>query len=693
MPWRSLVLLLVVLGLLAWLVGQPAGTPPGGVGSRRVEHRVADKDAAVTLVPLQRESRGEAAPEGTPQSSRLLRVIIEGLAGDEARAATITLLDWNEPRRWPEPVWAEWSASGRVTELPLDDFFASVARRSGGEGAQALTVEVDHPARFTVRIEVPVSAGIERADGGVVHEARVRFDGVEWFPAFSLAVRDAQTRAHLEEVELRLVPTAFMGQWQRPGKGGPFTVAGRGLVSPIALRGGRPAGSPVAQVGGLALVTPGAPAAEIAELIQPEDVARGVVVYARAPGYAWGKVIVDVSTGAERELLLGAESVLAVGVTNYRSADYAGLPHAPTLYVTPLDKDGERLRPAWTQGLGESFEDEDLRLEGLEPGEYLVSVELGAAFSWRERVVHASEEIFLAAGEERRLVLPLPEAPAPAARGVLAGTLSFPAFPGADEVSLELYRSDYRHGDPDHRVPVASMTPTGAASPTWRFRVEDLTVGFYQAQLDPLGAAWLVEVVEGEGAAVELVVDELAEVILETVDGATGRLVPMQQLRHGPSKPIARQVADREAAVLYDGTPGRFRYWSIPGPAYVRTYAIPRGLDYGVRRQDVELVEGVQTLRFELSEVHPIRFEFRDGGAPLPIGDQLQFDVLFAIRPIGHEGEVIAVSQGYAEASAPGLYEIDFEGLGADRFERIPDHRFEVVDGEPTRVIIQLVRR
>ena len=93
--------------------------------------------------------------------------------------------------------------------------------------------------------------------------------------------------------------------------------------------------------------------------------------------------------------------------------------------------------PVWFQTLDETLETEGLRLENLEPGEYAVSVELGGPYRGK-RPVLVREELSLAAGETRELVLTPADPPAPAERATLGGMVSFPAFGGEQQVRLQL---------------------------------------------------------------------------------------------------------------------------------------------------------------------------------------------------------------------------------------------------------------
>ncbi len=64
------------------------------------------------------------------------------------------------------------------------------------------------------------------------------------------------------------------------------------------------------------------------------------------------------------------------------------------------------------------------------------------------------------------------------------------------------------------------------------------------------------------------------------------------------------------------------------------------------------------------------------------------------IRAVGHDGRVGGMyPYSLVAASAPGLYEISFEGVGTDRFLPIPPRRVKVSAGETTEVIVELERK
>ncbi|MFT4540681.1 MAG: hypothetical protein ACI841_003904 [Planctomycetota bacterium] len=63
------------------------------------------------------------------------------------------------------------------------------------------------------------------------------------------------------------------------------------------------------------------------------------------------------------------------------------------------------------------------------------------------------------------------------------------------------------------------------------------------------------------------------------------------------------------------------------------------------------------------------------------------------IHAVDHEGHVFAVTYWLLEATALGLYELTFEGIGAERFLPTLVRRAEVRAGETTEVIVDLLRK
>jgi hypothetical protein len=97
----------------------------------------------------------------------------------------------------------------------------------------------------------------------------------------------------------------------------------------------------------------------------------------------------------------------------------------------------------------------------------------------------------------------------------------------------------------------------------------------------------------------------------------------------------------------------------------------------------------------ELAPVCAMRFEFREDGTPLPTGPR-GLQTTRDIRAVDHEGRVTGGGlqrDMRVEVSAPGLYEIRFEGIDPDRYHPLPPRRVDVRAGETTEVIVELRRK
>lgn len=671
-----------------------SGVDEGGLGGVGAGSAIGDPATGAA----QRSPVAGEAPvdESAAQGTNVLRVIFEGITEEYAEAATVTITGVKVSNGRRAKIQDTWPSRGLTSEFDLDPILARLTQGRGVLRDDELVVVVDHPLHFSETTRVALASGAELRNGQTLYEVPVRFSEMVYWPELTLAVRDANTRAHLQDVELRAVPTAYMGLVQQPGASDPFTMIGGGLSSPIVIRGGRKSGEPEDWAAGLALEPAAGEALRPAELVQPEEVARGIMVYARAAGYAWGRLVIDVSKGATRELLLEPATALSVRLANVQLENYAALGKRATLFVRRTRADGDETT-VWSAELDETLETELLKIEALEAGDYAVLVELSE--SWQRIPLELGREtISLPAGVARELLLVVPDPPDPPVPANLAGTVSFPNFGGEASVRLEIYRSDYRYGDPDIELTMSELEPVDAALPTWSFRVEGLPADRYQIRLMPFLKSWMIDLPDGGREDVELVIPELAEVLVETIDARSDQRVPLEALAYRTLEVLPAQVTHGGSGPwhsgAFEGEPGQFRFWMAPGAAAVRTNGIPEDLDYGNRSEELELAPGLQSMRFELSPSCTLRVEFRVDGAALPHEDGIFTGLSRCFRPVGHDGRVGGMyPYSLFEASEPGIYEINFEGVGTDRFMPIPSQRVEVREGERAEVIVELQRR
>ena len=673
-----------------------AVTPPvAGMESANAEAESVRETRASSVV--QRSPVADEPSSGVPTvaGTDVLLVVLEGISTEDAKLATVKLTAIDTREKRTAEIQDSWPCQGTTSEINLDPYFAAVAERHTGLSVDELEVEVDHPNRLREITRVSLRRGMEPVNGKTVHEVRVRLVRAEYWPEFTLAVRDAHTREDLEDIELRFIPGATTSMW---GRNTPSTRFADRLKSPITLMGGRDVEEPGAGVAHLAVRPAAGESPRLVKLAYATRPHFGFVVSARAPGYAWGSIVLDFSENDERELLLKPGSAIDVQLTNVQRERYRELEVNPMLCVYRKNGD-ENVHFA---PLDETLESEGMRLSALKPGDYRVTVELGGG-SWSKRPVLAREEFSLPAGEMQKLVLTLTDPPALPERVTLSGVVSFPAFDGVEEVRLKLYKANWRGGAADVELSLAEMVRVSGALPTWSFQLEDIPVGTCQIHLLPFLKNWMIDVPSGGREDVALIVPELAEVLVETVDERTGERIPLEQLRYGYREELEGQMyflwsTGARPTLDFEGEPGRFRFWMAPGSAYVRTWGIPADLGYASRHKDMELVPGLQSARIELAAPCRIRFDIRiDGTAPElsdGIWEWVHYGTLESIYAVDHAGRSRGrVGKQTTEVSAPGLYEISFDGLTKDRFHPIPPRLVDVRAGETTEVIVELGRK
>ena len=659
--------------------------------------RQSDQNNKSQAGPVDADGATETAKSGgKAEGRRLLRLTLDGLTEDEARLTWVRVSGIDSLQEGlPSHYSDSWRCRALTSEFDLGPIFARVARsttfskRLGG-----LEIKICHPDYRLEKIEIPLSQAVE-IDGDRVYVARTGLEpGVPhlFWPESKLEVLDANTREHLKDIELRFVPTAFMGLHQVPGGKPVFSTLGKGLNSPIGLLGGRETDSPEDQADGLAISPGKGLAPRLIEMVQSESTSRGIMVYVRAPGYAWNRVVLDVSKGADREVLLAPASTINIQFSNAQLEQYAELETKATLNVVRSDTEKGPSR-ATQQTLEESLVDEGLTLDNLLPGAYTVTVELGQ-WSWKKQIEIGRAAFTIKPGDSYDLDLALEDPPAPPTRTHIAGLFSVPTFGAEKSVRMQLYHANNRYGKPDAELSLADMESVGGTIPTWSFRIPNLRIGRYQVQIRPLMKRWIIEVPAEGRDDLKLEIPELAEVVVETVDAETGKRVPIQSL-HYDYKEAVPGLLQKGWDTARREEPGRFRFWTPPGKASTWP-RVPKGLNYNPQWLELQLVAGVQEKRFELKPKYAIRFEFRDGGSALPMDDQVGVYVSRDISAVNHKGRVIGdgmQTDMHVYLSDPGIYDISFKSVGGGRYQPIPTRRVEVRGGETTVVIVDLIRK
>ena len=446
-----------------------------------VEPPVADVELAGAVahtaaeVPATEARRRSPVAEEPPDRAsaavgmKVLRVVLAGVLSEGVQLATVTLTAVDE-RGEPNPeIKRSWPCQGLTSGFDLA--FLEVAEGHEGLRVDELEVEVDHPHHPSEKTRVPLSHGVEQTNGKTVYEVLVRLVRPEYWPEFTLAVLDAHTREHLDDIELLSGPGMSTFMW---GRNPVRSFLADGLSSPVRLMGGRDVGVPEDAVPYLALRPAADESPRLVKIGHYMSPGNGSFIHARVPGYAWGSIALDLSKSEPRELLLKPGAAIEVRLTNVQLERYRSLETKPMVCVQGIASEGDN--QFFFEPLDETLETEGLRIDGLKLGGYRVFVELDGG-AWAKRPVLAREELTLTAGETGEVMLALADPPAPPDRVTLGGVVSFPDFDG---VRLQLYKANWENGVSHVELSLTEMVRVGGALPTWGFQIKDVPVGTCQ---------------------------------------------------------------------------------------------------------------------------------------------------------------------------------------------------------------------
>ncbi|MCP3916647.1 MAG: hypothetical protein GY711_13915 [bacterium] len=515
-------------------------------------------------------------------------------------------------------------------------------------------------------------------------------------PGFAVHVRDSATSAELTELEILLVPaTTLRASWRMPAGRDPVVALASGATSPITIQTWRAEDDPDNCARGYDWSDAYGKTRSL-RLARPHVLRRGLVLYARDADHAWGRLEIDPSSGGTCELLLLPTAKLTVIFANYQREGYASLDLEPNLFLRRTDVEtGAVVR---VQAVTRLLAEERFVLEGLEPGVYRASVELGKWMAPAARTVLGAERFELAAGEERELIIYLSDPPSPPLRARLAGWLTFPPFPNEDAVELRLFhmsRPRQRAGRPDHVIPLERMKRSGGESGAWRWDAGELAVGSYQAKVWPFLASFRIDLVEGEPQDVELDLGELAEVHVDVVDISSGERIDPGELTWSRMATFDGAIDNAGERLGHTGEPGRFHFWTVPGR--IDLYASDaHEAGYGAGYRTFEVSAGPNALRLPLSKLCAIRFVFQDEGALLPKTSEMFKLLASGIVCVDGDARVTvdrSRKNGTIELSGPGVFDVTFEGVATERFRPIETRRVEVRAGETAEVVVALERR
>ena len=426
------------------------------------------------------------------------------------------------------------------------------------------------------------------------------------------------------------------------------------------------------------LIPPGLPRDELwpEPIRSPVDLQGGGVYWARAPGYAWGRIHLITDAWGDRWLGLERECSLAVQLTNYRPESGALLRlRNPSDGINDQDVLGQR-RPT-DAGL--------VSLRGLASGSVKLSVELGAEDDQPLSLGAALVE--LSPGMTRRITIALSDPPPRLEPVVVAGTLYVPPAWEQPEVelSLELYAEPWVTEHRDWHGKSAAMEQVESAAGLYRFDAGLLKPGIYEISVWPMRWFGQLKVEAPESTGLRIEVPPPAELLVEVVNDLTDQAVPMVGIYWRAKSPLETQ----------SGWPGRmhsiFAGHEIRILAPVGTlelFAVSMQLTLGL--QVVELHPGLNRFVWRATPLASIKISLFEGDVPVPI----EFATDIQARSLGGSGERAGGLADYLhtwiQLTASGRYEIT---LGAVQgFGPVPAQIVEARAGETVDLNIQLER-
>lgn len=663
------VLLLIVIGLLVWW-----GTGPRDADGLESVDQSAGPDVAtddeLADAGLANDAR-EVVAASEPSDATVPSAPVEAVDPPDARVELeFVELDGTMVVRDPEGFDHFVESGSGVVMVGLGNR-ATIERVDVIDGRWSLAVPTtarlgfrdfvlgDRPAYFGADARsVPIPA-----DGRVTVRA-------QWGDAVALRVLDAVTRADLGGVEVRALVDvdAFAGTPSDPGARS--RVLAESAFSPIELE-----------------PTPGV-----------FDAPR-TVVYARAPGYAWGHKSVDPSGGREYELLLhpgGGLDIVLVGDTvgthlwvyeEYetwiRTSPVYSRVDAETRALLLDNSSGQRGPLAHSRRLeGE----QRVALDAVRAGTYEVLVGLGDYVENAQLLGEATVQVF--AGQRSEVVVdvvPLPEVFLVPLRGELVmppewglGDSPFLIFELIDEV----WPGQRASSMPDlRRVP--------GSEDRFTFDGGEVQPGRFVASVSQLLHTVAFEV--GPDGATDLLIEfpppaEVVVEVVEVVDEISGGDAGATEIMW---KAVGAQgiTANMLQTVAVDPESGRFVFFTAPGEIEV----VPVGAGWQSEPQRFQVVGGTNAFTLEARRGIGLRIVLMDGDTVVPFGG---FAALVQAAQVDGDGvstETYARQLGLEMAvSAPGLYGVQVPAV--DGYLPIPLQQIRVEAGSFVEHVVQLVR-
>lgn len=392
------------------------------------------------------------------------------------------------------------------------------------------------------------------------------------------------------------------------------------------------------------------------------------VVYARAPGYAWGRTTLDLDQGGERFVALEPAAALEVELVGWEPGTDGRL---------RLRAEGDE-EPTAELGLRER-----VGIESLCPRRYRVSAEIGEF--WADPIVLGGIDVDLRAGETQRVTLEL--APAPHAELVpLAGIVVVPSAWELDGFTLHAKLLDTPLQPELERHDQRSGAMQRAATDSWSFAFPAVQPGRYELTVAEAAFSVGLDVPAGGVTDVLFAVPPPTHVAVRAVEAESGREAELLTLHWYAVRPDGVTGGVLES-VQRDPESRLFEFRAPQTPIVLHCWEQA----YCFVNETVELHAGRNEITLEFSPSCGIVLSFHDGENQLPWeGDWMVYP-----QGVEEDGAATGWSQDGRTLrimlSKPGLYRFDVPEVPG--YEPLPPQEVWVAAGEFVEHRLALVRR
>lgn len=383
---------------------------------------------------------------------------------------------------------------------------------------------------------------------------------------------------------------------------------------------------------------------------------------ARSPGYAWGRVLLDLSTGGERFLDLHPGGDLDVQLNGNSNLGDASL-------VLRRAESGDLYETAFLASTGL------IRIPSLDPGRYVVTVQFG---NFESPTVLGSAPAEIVAGTRTKIEIDLAPTATPD-RVTLAGIVRVPkAWKTAQLYMWARYLDNAAElSDRDLYGTIDWPTSDGEFD-VYSFEMNDVLPGRYVFGVSPTEYRAAINLGDKGADDVVLEIPPPAHVSLRALDAATGEDAALDSI-------VWRQPLDDDAAeggrgARRDPTTGRFEFDAPAGEIVVS----PGFFAFGIADEPFRFAvhAGRNEVEWRVTPICGFRLRAQDGDVAVP------WDAAWRVRvePIEHDGREVS-KYGYqgtlvVTLSKPGRYRVSLSK--PDGFRAIADQDVVV---EPRRFV------